>query len=642
MNHLDGLNAEQKKAVLQTEGPLLIIAGAGAGKTKTLTHRIVHLVMQGVAPENILAITFTNKAAHEMRERALALLAKYAERAGGVPFISTFHSLGVHILKSHAHHFGLTRHFGIADDSDSMGLIKESIEACGLDIKQTEPRKVRGLISRIKGEGMNAESYYAKTSTAYERMIGEIFRNYEKFLKRDGAFDFDDLLLKSLELLKRFPEIRDEYRARFRYIHVDEYQDTNGVQYELVRLLVGPAHNLCVVGDSDQNIYSWRGANLKNILNFEKDYPDAKVVLLEENYRSTKNILEAANTVIAKNTVRKAKNLFTSNTTGDPITLVECYDEAIEAGHIAETVAGLDRQGIPLGSIAVLYRANFQSRVLEEAFLSAQIPYQVLGTKFFDRKEIKDILSYIRAALNKESLGDIKRIINVPVRGIGKVTIAKLFAGESAALPPLMSRKIAQFYELLEKIAGHIQTNVPSEVVKFILKETKLEDTLKNGSSDDLERLENMRELATVALSYDAYGPSEGLEKLLENAALASDQDTLLEKKEEAVRLMTVHASKGLEYDYIFVAGLEQDLFPHRRDHKLTIEDQEEERRLFYVALTRAAKKLYLSFAGIRTLYGSRVINAPSEFLFDIPEHLVTREVAQTQAPSFGHTIFFD
>jgi DNA helicase-2/ATP-dependent DNA helicase PcrA len=641
MQHLHELNERQKEAVLKTEGPLLIIAGAGAGKTKTLTHRIVHLVLGGVRPENILAITFTNKAAHEMRERALSLLEKYAGRTEGVPFISTFHSLGVHILKAHAVHYGLTRHFGIADENDSMALIKESIEAAGLDVKQTDPRKVRGLISRIKGEGMSAEGYYNKTSTHYEKMVAEIFRNYERFLKRDQAFDFDDLLLKSVELLRKYPEIRNEYRARFRYIHVDEYQDTNGVQYELTKLLVGDEKNLCVVGDGDQNIYSWRGANLKNILNFERDYTGAHVVLLEENYRSTKNILEAANAVIKKNTVRKDKNLFTQNNDGPLITLVECYDESVEANHLAEEIAELERSGVAPESIAILYRANFQSRILEEALLRAQVPYQVLGTKFFDRKEIKDILSYIRAALNKESLGDIKRIINIPARGIGKVTLVKLLAGERAQLPLAMQKKIEGFYSLLDSIHIYIQDHLPSEVVKFIIKETGLEEQLSKGSSDDLERLENMRELVTVALSYDTFGVNEGLERLLENAALASDQDTLLQKKEGGVRLMTVHASKGLEFDYIFITGLEQDLFPHRRDSKRTIEDQEEERRLFYVALTRAAKKLTLSYASVRTLYGQRMINAPSEFIFDIPEHLIERTVAQN-TPSYGHTIFLE
>jgi DNA helicase-2/ATP-dependent DNA helicase PcrA len=640
MRHLALLNEKQKEAVLHTEGPLLIIAGAGAGKTKTLTHRIVELISKGVSPENILAITFTNKAAQEMKERTRALLETYTLHLHGEPFIATFHSLGVHILKKHAVRYGLTRHFGIADENDSLALIKEAIEATGLDTKQTEPKKVRGLISRIKGEGMNAEQYSLKTSSHYEKMVAEIFRNYERFLIRDHAFDFDDLLLKTAELLRNHPEIRKEYQDRFHYIHVDEYQDTNAVQYEITKLLTGQRKNICVVGDSDQNIYSWRGANLKNILNFERDYPGAHVVLLEENYRSTKTILEAANAIIKKNSVRKEKNLFTENMQGDPIVITECYDEVLEAESIARTIESLAKDGVTFEEIAVLYRANFQSRVLEEALLSRQIPYQVLGTKFFDRKEIKDVLSYIRAALNKESLGDIKRIINVPARGLGKVTVTKLLSGKMNELTPATQKKIQGFYTLLDTIAKYLHNHMPSETIKFVLKETGLEETLAQGSSDDIERLENMKELATVALSYDSYGPTEGIERLLENASLAGEQDSLLQNKEGGVRLMTVHASKGLEFDHVFITGLEQDLFPHKRDTKRSLEDQEEERRLFYVALTRARVALHLSYASIRTLYGQRMISTPSEFLYDIPEELTEKTIAVKE--DGGYTIFLD
>lgn len=642
MGNLSTLNERQKEAVLHTEGPLLIIAGAGAGKTKTLTHRIAHLVEKGIKPENILAITFTNKAAHEMRERAINLLLENREwREDGVPFISTFHSLGVHIIKNHASIFGLTRHFAIADEGDALSLIKDALKNLGFDPKEINPNKIRSIISRFKGDGVNKDEYTKIAQVRFEKIVAQVWVEYEKLLKQEKALDFDDLLLKTVELLRNHPEILKIYQDRFKYIHVDEYQDTNALQYNMVNLLVGKNKNICVVGDSDQNIYSWRGANIKNILNFEEDFPGAKVVLLERNYRSTKNILEAANAIISKNTVRKAKNLFTESKDGEKIDLVECFDENIEGRFIAGKIGDLVNEGKKYGDFAVLYRANFQSRAIEEAMLSAQIPYKVLGTKFFDRKEVKDVLSYIRASLNKESLSDIKRIINVPARGIGKVTIAKIFAGFTAELPATMQIKINNFYKLLDKIKEFSETSSPSEIVKFVIEESGLRKALKDGTSDDLERLENIEELVTVATSYDVLPLGEGIEKLLENSALASEQDSLLEKSDDAVRLMTVHASKGLEFDNVFITGLEQDLFPHKRNDSQSIEDQEEERRLFYVALTRAAKKIFLCFASIRTLFGNRLISTPSEFIYDIPEDLLERTVAHREFMG-GKIIYLD
>jgi len=642
VGNLSTLNERQKEAVLHTEGPLLIIAGAGAGKTKTLTHRIAHLVEKGIKPENILAITFTNKAAHEMRERAINLLLENREwREDGVPFISTFHSLGVHIIKNHASIFGLTRHFAIADEGDALSLIKDALKNLGFDPKEINPNKIRSIISRFKGDGVNKDEYTKIAQVRFEKIVAQVWVEYEKLLKQEKALDFDDLLLKTVELLRNHPEILKIYQDRFKYIHVDEYQDTNALQYNMVNLLVGKNKNICVVGDSDQNIYSWRGANIKNILNFEEDFPGAKVVLLERNYRSTKNILEAANAIISKNTVRKAKNLFTESKDGEKIDLVECFDENIEGRFIAGKIGDLVNEGKKYGDFAVLYRANFQSRAIEEAMLSAQIPYKVLGTKFFDRKEVKDVLSYIRASLNKESLSDIKRIINVPARGIGKVTIAKIFAGFTAELPATMQIKINNFYKLLDKIKEFSETSSPSEIVKFVIEESGLRKALKDGTSDDLERLENIEELVTVATSYDVLPLGEGIEKLLENSALASEQDSLLEKSDDAVRLMTVHASKGLEFDNVFITGLEQDLFPHKRNDSQSIEDQEEERRLFYVALTRAAKKIFLCFASIRTLFGNRLISTPSEFIYDIPEDLLERTVAHREFMG-GKIIYLD
>ncbi len=636
MQHLLGLNPQQKEAALYTTGPLLIIAGAGAGKTKTVAHRIVHLVKEGIDPQAILAITFTNKAASEMRERIRAALAKETPRTDGMPFVSTFHALGVFILRQEHHAAGLPKYFTIADEGDTLSLVKEALESLGLDPKQYEPRRIRGIISRSKGDVITISDFASRAQSSIERIVAQVWEKYETLLLREKALDFDDLLLKTVLLLTSNKEVRERYQQKWRYVHIDEYQDTNEIQYTLSKLLVGSEKNICVVGDSDQNIYSWRGAKIKNILNFETDYPNAKVVLLEENYRSTSTILKAANEVISKNMVRKEKNLFTKKGEGENITVYEAYDEADEALYVAETINNLLEKEATPQDIAVLYRANFQSRVLEEALLGMQIPYQVLGVKFFDRKEIKDTLAYVRAALNQESLSDIKRIINFPARGVGKVTLAKLFAGKSAELPATMQKKIATFYELLENIKIYAETHPVSATIKYVIIESGIEKVLKAGSSDDIERLENIEELVSLAKAYDNLEYEEGLMTLLSNAALASDQDTLLEKK-TGVRLMTVHASKGLEFKYVFITGLEQDLFPHQPRANASAEDREEERRLMYVALTRAEKKLLLSWASIRTIFGSRQINAPSEFLYDIPEELIERKYNSGRLSKYIH-----
>lgn len=631
MDYLETLNEKQREAVLAKDGPLLIVAGAGAGKTKTLTHRIVHIVHGGVRPENILAVTFTNKAAKEMRERVIGLLSQRENGApagghSGYPFVSTFHALGVRIIKENAHLLGLTKHFVIADDDDCMKIIKESLKARDIDPKQYEPRKIKSIISRAKGDFINIDRFSNEVKSGFESVVATIWRDYERTLKSEKALDFDDLLIETVMILKKYPEVKLHYQNQWQYIHVDEYQDTNEVQYEMVKLLVGPRENICVVGDTDQNIYSWRGANIKNMLHFEKDYPNTKIVMLEQNYRSTKNIIEAANNVINKNVFRVPKTLFTEKETGEDITIYEAFDEIYEGQYVANQIHELLRENKP-EDIAILYRANFQSRVLEEAMLSKNIPYQVLGTKFFDRKEIKDVLSYLRAALNRDSLSDIKRVINTPARGIGKVTLVKLFSGGLNDLPASMQMKISNFYNLLDEIHEYAMVNKPSDIIKFIIEHSGLEEELKKGTSDDLERLENMKELVTLAIRYDSFEIEEGIDKILEDAALSSDQDSLINKpKPGGVRLMTVHASKGLEFKYVFITGLEKDLFPHSRPGGGKKEDSEEERRLFYVALTRAEKKLYLCHASLRTIFGMKQVNTPSEFLEDIPSHLVDHE----------------
>ncbi len=656
MDYLKDLNDRQKEAVLHTEGPLLIVAGAGAGKTKTITHRIAHLVVHaGARPNEILAVTFTNKAGKEMRERVESLLT--AQKVYGKPFVSTFHALGVSILRENYEAAKLPRSFVILDESDSVALVKQSIIDGGFDPKQFEPKKFKSIISKQKSDGVTVGEFAKNISSYSGETIHKIWKRYEELARKEGGLDFDDLLLTSVSLLKTNSEVRKKYTDRFRYVHIDEYQDTNELQYDMAMLLTGDNKNICVVGDSDQTIYSWRGANIRNILNFEKDFPNAKVVLLEENYRSTGTILSAANEVIKKNKERKDKTLFTKNGDGEPITLCEAYDESSEAEFVVGKMYELLKNGADPEKIVVLYRANFQSRTFEDALLMAQIPYQVLGTKFFERKEVKDVLCYIRAALNPESFSDIRRIINVPTRGIGKTTVDKLFAVHvkdgmnpqtiaESGLPAATQKKIGDFFLLLKRIREFIETHEPSEVVRFVVTETGFEKLLKDGTEEDRERLENMRELATLATKYDKQSEIEntdalrGIEKLLEDAALASDQDTLL-KDTKGVRLMTVHASKGLEFQTVFVVGLEHDLFPHARGNGGTKEEKEEERRLFYVAITRAEKKLYLTHASVRTIFGSRQIQTPSEFLYDIPEENLERESFGSRY-STGRVIFLD
>lgn len=615
------LNSEQKRAVTVTEGPILILAGAGAGKTKTIAERIRHLVHTGVAPSSILAITFTNKAAREMRKRI---------EPG--PFVSTFHSLGVYILREQFAKIGIKKHFVIFDQDDSKKAIKEALLVVGLDPKTHDPLRLMEIISKEKGRGINARDWIEAGLPAgrqgyFTKVVRRIWPEYEKILKRDNALDFDDLLLKTVNILKNNPEIRNYYQNIWRYIHIDEYQDTNHVQYEISKILAEKWKNICVVGDIDQNIYSWRGADIKNIIDFENDYPNAQVIIMEENYRSTKNILEAANTVIEKNKIRRKKNLFTGNPSGDKISLFQGFDETNEAEFIANKTEELIKKGVSPAEIAVLYRANFQSRVLEEAFMRHSLPYQLLGTRFFERKEVKDIISYLRAALNTDSLSDLKRVLNVPARGIGKTTILKIFSGKEASLPSSMKTKLASFRKLLTEIEKISREKKLSETISFIIKKTGLEEEWKKNGDEGQARLENAYELANFASKYDNLSPEEGVLSFLTDAALQSDQDEMRDE-EKAVRLMTIHASKGLEFDVVFITGLEDGLFPHQEVNRKETkpEDAEEERRLFYVALTRARKKVFLSYAQIRTIFGNRQVNIPSEFIFDIPEMLMEED----------------
>lgn len=643
----NNLNKKQQEAVETLEGPLLIIAGAGAGKTKTMTHRILNLIKNGVKPSEILAITFTNKAAKEMRERVFHLIGEdktlnipisFNER----PFVSTFHALGVHIIKENASLLGLTRNFTIYDRGDSKRAVKEALEELGYDIKQYEPGTILNIISRQKGDGVSLSSYKNGKSDFNHNMVAAVWEKYEATLLKEKSLDFDDLLLKTANLLKNYPEVKKHYSKVWKYVHIDEYQDTNKVQYDIAALLAEENRNICVVGDIDQNIYSWRGADIANMLNFEKEYPETKIITLEENYRSTQTILMAANNVIKKNVMRPEKNLFTKNVEGEKIELLISYTEQEEARMIADEARELIEKGNEPREMAVLYRANFQSRAIEEAFLNKNIPYQVLGVKFFERKEVKDVLSFIKAALNRESTNDLVRVVNVPPRGIGKATIMKVVTGQENTLGPALKNKVALFLGLLERIKITAQKETPSTLVKYIIRESGMENVYKNGGVEEQEKLENLRELVTVASQYDALPTGEAIEKLLENAALATDQDEM-EKDNNAVKLMTVHASKGLEFDYVFVAGMEEDLFPHQRmnQDQISQSQAEEERRLFYVAITRARKKIFLSYAQLRTIFGAQKVNTPSSFISDIgDEHIESK--GDTEAPRGIKAIFID
>jgi len=625
MNYLDSLNEEQKKAVTTTKGPVLIVAGAGAGKTKTITHRILHLISTGIAEERILAITFTNKAAREMRDRVLDLLK--SKKSFAVPFISTFHSLGVQIIKENAGLLKLPRHFGIFDQSDSKKVVKDALISLGLDPKE-HADKIRHIISNEKGRGVNLAEYLEKGSYDYtSELTKKVWQKYEETLSKEHALDFDDLLLKTLKLLQKYPEVLEKYQERFLYIHIDEYQDTNKVQDAIVELLARKYKNICVVGDADQLIYSWRGAEIKNMLHFEKTYPEVQTFFLEQNYRSTGNILAVANEIIEKNNFRIPKKLFTENVAGEKITIFEARNEIDEAHFIALRSKELIEKGVIPDRIAVLYRANFQSRVLEDAFLAYGVPYQMLGTKFFERKEIKDVVGFIKASLNPLNVSDFSRIINIPPRGIGKVTLQKILAGKEEEIPVGTKIKIENFRKMLTKFNEVLTTEKPSLSLKYIIKNSGMEDMYKTGLEEDTERLENIMELVTLATKYDMYEQNEAIEKFLTDVALASDQDSL-DGEKTGVKLMTVHASKGLEFKYVFIAGLEADLFPHRKmsESKKGGEDGEEERRLFYVAITRAEHKLFLTHAITRTIFGSMEVNSPSEFLDDIPKKYVEKE----------------
>lgn len=623
MDIFSGLNPAQAEAVRTTEGPLLVLAGAGAGKTRVITKRIVHLIEKGIVPERILAVTFTNKAAGEMKARVRAMLG-----GGAGPYAGTFHSFCASVLREYAERLSLPRHFAIFDRDDSLKAMKRAIkDTLGADAWLEGAVALR-RISRAKGDGLTLENFRTNVSRDSDEELARVWEAYEARVRAEHALDFDDLLLETVLLLEGEEAVRQEVTGRFSHIHVDEYQDTNRVQHRLVEILARPHGNICCVGDLDQSVYSWRGARPEHMLRFERTFLGARLVVLEENYRSSETIVNAANEVISKNSARLPKVSFSSRGAGEKIEIFSAVDETDEALHIARETTKRIKAGVAPRDIAVLFRANFQSRALEEAFLSEGLPYRVLGTRFFERKEVKDVLSYLRVALNKESTSDFMRIANVPPRGLGTSSLEKIIAGERESLRPAAKTRLAELEVLLNSIAGKAREAAIADTLLYIVRVSGMEKYFKDEGEE--ERLENLFELIGLAREkYAGLAPLLAVEQLLEDAALATDQDELTVEK-NAVALMTAHAAKGLEFDTVFVSGLEEGLFPH--DSLGEDRDEEEERRLFYVAMTRAKERLFLSYARSRSRFGKRALTAPSSFLDDIPEKYAVFEASSARA----------
>ncbi len=652
---LSGLNPEQKAAVKKTDGPLLIMAGAGSGKTRVLTHRIAYLLMEKeVAPWNILAITFTNKAAREMKERVAAITGPTAEEI----WISTFHSMCVRILRRDIDRIGINRNFTILDSTDQLSVIKQILKDKNIDSKKFEPRSILGSISSLKNELKTAKDLAGAMNGPYESVVHDVYEEYEKRLKKNHALDFDDLIITTIQLFKRVPEVLEFYQRKFQYIHVDEYQDTNRAQYVLVKMLAERFRNLCVVGDSDQSIYGWRGADIANILSFEKDYSDASVILLEQNYRSTKKILDAANHVIENNMNRKAKKLWTDNDEGQNIAYYQGTDEHDEAHFVAGKIRELTLSGKRKNSdIAILYRTNAQSRVIEEVLMKSNIPYNIVGgIKFYDRKEIKDILAYLRLISNPNDDISMQRIINVPKRGIGASTVDKILQYgadnnlsmfqalqevEEIGLSPRFTNALREFSEQITNWNQMQEYLSVTELVEEVLEKTGYRDMLKNEKTIEAQsRLENIDEFLSVTTDFEKRNDDKSLIAFLTDLALVADIDKLDEDMEQEqsnnkVVLMTLHSAKGLEFPIVFLMGLEEGVFPHSRA-LFEESEMEEERRLAYVGITRAEEELYLTNAHMRTLYGRTNMNAVSRFISEIPEELIDSLSAKKEAPPWA------
>ncbi len=664
MDILEGLNENQKEAVMTVDGPLLIIAGAGSGKTKTLTHRVAFLIKKaGVWPRNILAVTFTNKAAQEMRERIMRILypeadAKYKYSLYGnsdLPTIGTFHAICSMILRSEIEVLGYGKTFNIIDDQDQQALVKKILKQLEIDPQQFNPRAILSAISKEKNELVMAEQFAQQIGGYYEEIVSKVFSAYQKQLRENNSLDFDDIIMLTAQLFQNFPQILEKYQQRFRYIMVDEYQDTNRAQYVLINLLASKHRNLCVVGDDWQSIYKFRGADIQNILNFEKDYGETKVIHLEQNYRSSQVILDAAYGVISKNINRKDKKLWTEKESGHLVCSYEAQDERDEAEFIAREI-GENAKGV-FKKFVVLYRTNAQSRTIEEIFLKRSIPYRIIGgIKFYQRKEVKDIVAYLRLILNHSDVISLQRVINEPRRAIGDVTLSKwmmiarqagldcieaggqraVIGQQSSGGDKLNDSKIdaiAKFCEFVRRMK-ELQPRIKlADFIEKVFKESGYEKMLLAEGPEGEVRWENVKELVSVAQKYDSASSvdkltdGESVDELsafLEEVALASDVDNV-DQNQDAVHLMTLHSAKGLEFPTVFIVGLEEGILPHARS-LLSHGEMEEERRLMYVGLTRAKEKIYLLFTRQRTLFGMAQMNAPSRFLEDIEEKLIEKK----------------
>lgn len=625
MNLIDSLNDRQKEAVVNTDGPMLILAGAGSGKTKVLTTKVAYLIEEkNIDPNNILAITFTNKAAKEMKERIFKL-------EGNSAFyiqISTFHSFGLKILKENCELLGYEKNFTILDSDDSLSIIKKIMKELNIDANKYNPKAIKNVISNNKNEIIDPEKYSLYVNTDFDEIALEVYRKYEKSLKINNAVDFDDLLILPLKLFNNNPGVLQKYQEKYKYVFIDEYQDTNEPQYILSKMISAKYKNITVVGDADQAIFTWRGANYKNILNFEKDYKDAKVVLLEENYRSTKTILNAANNVIKNNKVRKEKNLWTQNEEGSKITYYKAFDEKDESNYVVNEIKKLIEKGVNPKDICVLYRANAQSRTVEEAFLTSNISYNIVGSyAFYNRKEIKDLIAYLKLIYNNKDDVSLLRVINYPKRGIGNKAIENLAIKSNVLDKSLYevidSGKELEFKNMIEEIKKEESHLTLTELIDMVLDKSGMKKSLEDEKSIEADiRLENLEEFKSIAKAMEINEGIVSLEELLDKLALVSDVSEQKNDNEDKVTLMTMHAVKGLEYDYVFIVGVEEGLFPH--SNSLESNDElEEERRLCYVAITRAKKKLYLINARSRILYGKVSSNVPSRFINEISDEYI-------------------
>ena len=625
MNLVDSLNDRQKEAVVNTDGPMLILAGAGSGKTKVLTTKVAYLIEEkNIDPNNILAITFTNKAAKEMKERIFKL-------EGNSAFyiqISTFHSFGLKILKENCELLGYEKNFTILDSDDSLSIIKKIMKELNIDANKYNQKKKKNVISNNKNEIIDPEKYSLYVNTDFDEIALEVYRKYEKSLKINNAVDFDDLLILPLKLFNNNPGVLQKYQEKYKYVFIDEYQDTNEPQYILSKMISAKYKNITVVGDADQAIFTWRGANYKNILNFEKDYKDAKVVLLEENYRSTKTILNAANNVIKNNKVRKEKNLWTQNEEGSKITYYKAFDEKDESNYVVNEIKKLIEKGVNPKDICVLYRANAQSRTVEEAFLTSNISYNIVGSyAFYNRKEIKNLIAYLKLIYNNKDDVSLLRIINYPKRGIGNKAIENLAIKSNVLDKSLYevidSGKELDFKNMIEEIKKEESHLTLTELIDMVLDKSGMKKSLEDEKSIEADiRLENLEEFKSIAKAMEINEGIVSLEELLDKLALVSDVSEQKNDNEDKVTLMTMHAVKGLEYDYVFIVGVEEGLFPH--SNSLESNDElEEERRLCYVAITRAKKKLYLINARSRILYGKVSSNVPSRFINEISDEYI-------------------